>query len=112
MCKENLSKEALAIGQTANYNDCFWVEDVNGKAIGYLEFDDLLRSMDLVKVDFGISTRYYVVYSENENINNELLFFEEITFEEFERFSEEWKDSDSHYVLGDEFYGLTINEGC
>ncbi|MES2589749.1 MAG: hypothetical protein V4622_12275 [Bacteroidota bacterium] len=112
MCREKLTKEAFAIGQDADYNECFWVEDVNGKAIGHLEFDLLLKSLDLIEVDFGNSKRHYVVYSENENISNDLLFFEEITFEEFERFGSEWKDSDSHYVVGDEFYGLNIDEEC
>lgn len=112
MCKQNLSKEALALGQTANYNDCFWVEDVNGQAIGYLEFDFLLHSMDLVEVDFGISTRCYVVYSEDKDISNEFLLFEEISAEEFMRFRKEWEGSDIHFVVGDEVYGSDLDEGC
>jgi len=83
----------------------FTSEDVDGNWIGELTFTKNLRCNDLVKFEYKGKKRFYVVYSEQPELNDGWLILEEITEDEHKRFAKEWKGVVAHVAqCGVEIY--------
>ena len=80
-------------------------EDVNGNWIGELELTTNLRCNDLVMFEYKEKKRFYVVYSEQPELNDGWLILEEVTEDEHERFAKEWRGVVTHEAeCSDEMY--------
>lgn len=94
-----------------NLNNTYWAEDVNGIAIGHIDFEDLPHCGDLVFLDYSQGGRFFVIYSEDEDINNDLIFLEEISEQEFINYASEWEGVNTHIALGDWDY-IGVDDEC
>jgi len=91
-------------------NNTFWAEDVNGASIGHIDFEDMPHCGDLVYLDYCPGGRFFVIYTEDENLSNELIILEEISEQEFKKYASEWDDVGTHIALGDWNYLEVQNE--
>jgi hypothetical protein len=104
MKRENCKAEVVLSKRNIDLTLPFWVEDVDGNAVGHIEFEDIPAPEDLVFLEYCTGGRCFVVYTEHHDICNELLILEEISEQEFLNYSSEWEGVGTHIALGDENY--------
>jgi len=96
--KNKLENEVKCIN--TNKSKIYSVDDVDCNWIGQLEFEDAIKCNDLVELEYANKKRFYVVYSEDKEIQNEdYLILEEITEDEHTEYSLTWENVASHVAL-------------
>lgn len=68
---------------------CYVTSDENINFLGIFAFDKEPKCGDLVNLEYG--SGYYVVFTSNEDISLDEFQVEEITKDEFIKFSNEWE---------------------
>lgn len=82
----------------------YWLEDINGIAFGHIEFEDVPKSGDLISLEYGEFSKFFVIYSEEQEISNELLIGEEVSEDEYFKYISEWRGVGTHVAIGDPNY--------